>query len=156
MKRLNNYIIKEGIKKTSKIRDDIKFIIWQRPEKKIKWLENNDKYQKIEYKYEDVDKMIFIQFLLGYVKEDKTWKMWIGKIGAASYDDDPYCKLDTEKFSEAILTACDKIEEFIEKVNKDPLNYIQFYKRNPADSGGGEEESGEDSGGDEGGGRDLL
>ena len=145
--------INEAIKKTSKLRDGIQFTIWQRPEKKIKWLENNDKYQKIEYKYEDVDKMIFIQFLLGYVEEDKTWKMWIGKIGAASYDDDPYCKLDTEKFSEAILTACDKIEEFIEKVNKDPLNYIQFYKSNPADAGSDEAS---DEGGDEGGGGDLL
>ena len=128
-------------------------IIWQRPEKKIKWLSNNDKYQKIEYKYEDVTNMIFIQFLLGYVVEDKTWKMWVGKIGAASYDDDPYCKLDTEKFAEAILKACDKIEEFIEKVNTDPLNYIQFYKANPADKGSGE---GGDDGGDDAGGGDLI
>lgn len=150
MKGIDGYITEEV--KTSKIRDGIQFTIWQRPDKKIKWLSNNEKYQKIEYKYEDVDNMIFIQFLLGYVKEDKTWKMWIGKIGAASYDDDPYCKLNTEKFSEAILTACDKIEEFIDKVNEDPLNYIQFYKANPADQGGGEES---EEGGDEGGG-DLL
>ena len=153
MKSLDTYMnVNEAVKKTSKLRDDIQFTIWQRPDKKIKWLSNNEKYQKIEYKYEDVDNMIFIQFLLGYVKEDKTWKMWIGKTGAASYDDDPYCKLNTEKFSEAILTACDKIEEFIDKVNEDPLNYIQFYKANPADAGGGGE--GEE-GGDEGGG-DLL
>ena len=155
MKTIDHYITETA--KTSKIRDNIQFTIWQRPEKKIKWLSNNDKYQKIEYKYEDVTNMIFIQFLLGYVEEDKTWKMWVGKIGAASYDDDPYCKLDTEKFSEAILTACDKIEEFIEKVNTDPLNYIQFYKANPADQGGGGEgEEGGDEGGGEGGGEDLL
>ena len=97
MKSLDTYMnINEAVKKTSKLRDSIQFTIWQRPEKKIKWLSNNDKYQKIEYKYEDVTNMIFIQFLLGYVEEDKTWKMWVGKIGAASYDDDPYCKLDTE------------------------------------------------------------
>ncbi len=156
MKSLDTYMnINEAVKKTSKLRDGIQFTIWQRPEKKIKWLSNNDKYQKIEYKYEDVTNMIFIQFLLGYVEEDKTWKMWVGKIGAASYDDDPYCKLDTEKFAEAILKACDKIEEFIEKVNTDPLNYIQFYKANPADQGGGGDEGGDD-GGDDGGGGDLL
>ena len=154
MKSLDTYMnINESVNKTSKLRDGIQFTIWQRPEKKIKWLSNNDKYQKIEYKYEDITNMIFIQFLLGYVDEDKTWKMWVGKIGAASYDDDPYCKLDTEKFAEAILKACDKIEEFIEKVNTDPLNYIQFYKVNPADKGSGE--SGDDDGDDAGGG-DLL
>lgn len=154
MKSLDTYMnINESVNKTSKLRDGIQFTIWQRPEKKIKWLSNNDKYQKIEYKYEDITNMIFIQFLLGYVDEDKTWKMWVGKIGAASYDDDPYCKLDTEKFAEAILKACDKIEEFIEKVNTDPLNYIQFYKANPADKGSGE--SGDDDGDDAGGG-DLL
>ena len=106
MKSLDTYMnINEAVKKTSKLRDSIQFTIWQRPEKKIKWLSNNDKYQKIEYKYEDVTNMIFIQFLLGYVVEDKTWKMWVGKIGAASYDDDPYCKLDTEKFAEARKTG---------------------------------------------------
>ena len=154
MKSLDTYMnINEAVKKTSKLRDSIQFTIWQRPEKKIKWLSNNDKYQKIEYKYEDVTNMIFIQFLLGYVEEDKTWKMWVGKIGAASYDDDPYCKLDTEKFAEAILKACDKIEEFIEKVNTDPLNYIQFYKANPADQGSSE---GGDDNGDDAGGGDLI
>ena len=154
MKSLDTYMnVNEAVKKTSKLRDNIQFTIWQRPEKKIKWLSNNDKYQKIEYKYEDVTNMIFIQFLLGYVEEDKTWKMWVGKIGAASYDDDPYCKLDTEKFAEAILTACDKIEEFIKKVTTDPLNYIQFYKASPAGQEGGDEgEKGDD---DDGGG-DLL
>ena len=88
-----------------------------------------------------------------YIECEIDVKMWVGKIGAASYDDDPYCKLDTEKFAEAILKACDKIEEFIEKVNTDPLNYIQFYKANPADKGSGE---GGDDGGDDAGGGDLI
>lgn len=144
-------ILKEA--KTSKIKDNIKFTIWQRPEKKIKWLSDNKTYQKIEYKFEDHEEMIFIQFLLGYVESDKTWKLWAGKIGGVSYDDDPYCKLDTEKFSEAIVTACDKIEDIINKVKEDPLNYIQYYRENPSNSGGGDEEGGGD---DEGGGGDLL
>ena len=57
MKSLDTYMnINEAVKKTSKLRDSIQFTIWQRPEKKIKWLSNNDKYQKIEYKYEDLMK----------------------------------------------------------------------------------------------------
>lgn len=153
---INLQFITEG-EKTSKIRDNIKFVIWQRPEKKIKWLSDNKTYQKIEYKYEDYDEMIFIHFLLGYVEADKTWKLWAGKIGGVDYDDDPYCKLDTEKFSEAILSACDKIEEIIDKVKEEPLNYIQYYKQSPAPAGGGDEEGGGDEGGgDEGGGGDLL
>ena len=142
--------IYEG-EKTSKIRDNIKFTIWKRPEKKIKWLSDNKTYQKIEYKFEDYEEMIFIHFLLGYVEADKTWKLWAGKIGGVDYDDDPYCKLNTEKFSEAILAACDKIEEIIDKVKKEPLNYIQFYKQAPDSGGGGDEEEGggdDDSGGD--------
>ena len=60
MKSLDTYMnINEAVKKTSKLRDSIQFTIWQRPEKKIKWLSNNDKYQKIEYKYEDKEKDIY-------------------------------------------------------------------------------------------------
>lgn len=146
--------IYEG-EKTSKIRDNIKFTIWKRPEKKIKWLSDNKTYQKIEYKFEDYDEMIFIHFLLGYVESDKTWKLWAGKIGGVDYDDDPYCKLNTEKFSEAILAACDKIEEIIDKVKEEPLNYIQFYKQAPNSDGGGDDEE-EGGGDDDGGGGDLL
>lgn len=146
--------IYEG-EKTSKIRDNIKFTIWKRPEKKIKWLSDNKTYQKIEYKFEDYEEMIFIHFLLGYVEADKTWKLWAGKIGGVDYDDDPYCKLNTEKFSEAILAACDKIEEIIDKVKEEPLNYIQFYKQAPNSDGGGDDEE-EGGGDDDGGGGDLL
>lgn len=140
------YNITEG-NDTSSIRNNIKFIIWQRPEKKIKWLSDNKTYQKIEYKYENYKEMIFIQFLLGYVESDKTWKLWAGKIGGVDYDDDPYCKLDTEKFSEAVVNACDKIEEIINKIKDDPLNYIQYYKTSPNTSSDDEEEGGDDEGG---------
>ena len=30
-------------------RGNIKFTIWEEPDKKVKWLKSNDKYQKIEY-----------------------------------------------------------------------------------------------------------
>lgn len=129
------------------IRPNIKFTIWQRPEKKVKWLSDNTHYQKIEYKYEDQNHMVFIQFLLGFV--DNTWKLWAGKIGGVSYDDDPYCKLDTEDFATAILRACDKIEYIIEKVYKDPLNYIQYYKSSPMFNKSGDEDNEEGGGGDD-------
>lgn len=115
----------EDEKKTTE-RGDIKFTIWEAPDKKVKWLENNKDYQKIEYKYEDNDKNIFIDFLLGF--KDGSWRLWIGKIGSVSYDDDPFTDLKTNKFAEAIVKALDKVQEFIEDVKKEPVNYVQFYK----------------------------
>ena len=109
-------------------RGKIKFVIWEEPEKKVPWLDNNEKYQKIEYKHEDRDKNIFIDFLLGYVKDEDTWKLWIGKIGAVNYYDYPYCDFETNKFPEAIVLALDKVEEFVKGVEDDPQNWIQYYK----------------------------
>ena len=71
---------------------------------------------------------IEIDFLLGFDKTAKSWKLWIGKIGAVSYDDDPYYDLKTTKFAEAVTFALDKIEEFIEEVKGDQQNWIQYYK----------------------------
>ena len=109
-------------------RGNIKFTIWKEPDKKVTWLNGNEPYQKIEYKYEDKDKHISIHFLLGYVKEKDTWELWIGKIGAISYDDDPYCDLKCDEFSSAIIAALDKVEEFIKEVKDNPENWIQYYK----------------------------
>ena len=103
-------------------RGNIKFTIWEEPKKKVKWLEDNKKYQKIEYQYIDKDKDISIDFLLGF--QDNSWKLWIGKIGAITYDDDPWCSFDTTSFAEGIVQALDKVEEFI---NKNPDNWVQFY-----------------------------
>lgn len=109
-------------------RGNIKYTIWIKPDKKVNWLKDGEKFQKIEYKHEDRDKHIYIDFLLGYVEEEKTWKFWIGKIGALSYDDDPYCDLETDKFAEAIVKSLDKTQEFIADVEDDPQNWIQYYK----------------------------
>lgn len=106
-------------------RGQIKFTIWEEPDKKVTWLDDNEKYQKIEYKLEDKDKGLSIDFLLGF--QDGSWKLWIGKIGSCSYDDDPYCSFDTDKFSEGIVAALDKVEEFLQKVKDDPDNYVQYY-----------------------------
>lgn len=114
----------EEDKKTTQ-RGKIKFTIWEEPDKKVKWLADNKKYQKIEYKLEDKEKGLSIDFLLGF--KDGSWKLWIGKIGSCSYDDDPYCSFDTENFAEAIVSALDKVEEFLEMVEEDPENYIQYY-----------------------------
>lgn len=108
-------------------RGNIKFTIWEEPDKKVSWITDNKKWQKIEYKYEDKEKDIHIDFLLGF--QDDSWKLWIGKIGAISYDDDPYCDFRTKSFKEAILSALDKVVEFIDDVEEDPQNWVQFYKK---------------------------
>ena len=131
MKSLYTYILEAEIDDNDKEKDitrrgNIKFTIWKSPDKKVRWIKDNDHYQKIEYKYEDKDNNIYIDFLLGF--KENEWKLWIGKIGALSYDDDPYCGLKTTSFRDAILSALDKVEEFIDEVNEDPDNYVQFYK----------------------------
>lgn len=133
MNSLKQYILEQIIKEDDKQdeeekttrRGQIKFTIWEEPDKKVTWLDDNEKYQKIEYKLEDKDTGISIDFLLGF--QDGSWKLWIGKIGSCSYDDDPYCSFDTDKFSEGIVAALDKVEEFLQKVKDDPDNYVQYY-----------------------------
>lgn len=127
MKTLKEYLLEEkGDITASTSRGDIKFTIWKAPDKKVRWLNDNESYLKIEYKLEDKEEGLFIDFLLGF--KDGSWKLWIGKIGSCSYDDDPYCSFETKKFSEGIVAALDKVEEFIGKVKDDPESYIQFYK----------------------------
>lgn len=125
----NNDEKKDDEEKTTK-RGNIKFTIWKEPKKKVNWLEDNDyNYQKIEYQYRSEDKKVEIDFLLGYVESEKTWKLWIGKIGRTTYDDDPWCDLKEKKFAHAIVAALDKVEDFMKDVEKDnPENWIQFYK----------------------------
>ncbi len=134
MKRLKDYIIEandnnsEEQDESVNRRKDIMFTIWKEPDKKVKWLKDNEKYQKIEYKHEDKSRKMSMSFLLGYDKENDTWKLWVGKIGAITYDDDPLCSLETNKFSQAIIKGLDKIEEYIKKVEDDPSDWIQYYK----------------------------
>lgn len=134
MKTLKDYIIEandnnsEEQDESVNRRKDIMFTIWKEPDKKVKWLKDNEKYQKIEYKYEDKSRKMSMSFLLGYDKENDTWKLWVGKIGAITYDDDPLCSLETNKFSQAIIKGLDKIEEYIKKVEDDPSDWIQYYK----------------------------
>ena len=132
MKTLKQYILEEKDKDKDKKDDskkdrrrNIKFTIWEEPDKKVQMIESNEKYQKIEYKHEDKDKGISIDFLLG--NQEGVWKLWIGKIGSCSYDDDPYCSFDTEDFKRAIVMSLDKVEEFLDMVEDDPQNYVQYY-----------------------------
>ena len=53
--------------------------------------------------------------------------MWVGKIGSCSYDDDPYCSFDTDDFKKGIVLFLDKVEEFINNVEDDPEDYVQYY-----------------------------
>ena len=106
-------------------RADIKFTIWKAPDEKVTQLDDNENYQKIEYKLEDKEQGLSIDFLLGF--KESSWQLWIGKIGSCSYDDDPYYSFNTNNFKKAIVMSIDKIEEFILKVKDDPENYVQFY-----------------------------
>lgn len=126
MKSLVDYIseTKNDITATTS-RGDIKFTIWKEPDTKVNWLDDNEEYQKIEYKLEDKKDHLFIDFLLGF--QEGSWKLWIGKIGSTSYDDDPYCDFETDKFAEGIVAALDKVKEFVDKVKDDPEDYVQFY-----------------------------
>ena len=69
--------------------------------------------RRIEYKLEDREKNLYIDFLLGF--KDGSWRLWIGKIGSVTYDDDPYCNFETDDFKYAIVDALDKVEEFYYK-----------------------------------------
>ena len=122
MKSLSQYILEA---KKYKERDDIKFTIWEAPDKKVKWLNNNTDYLKIEYQYKNKKLGIEIDFLLGF--KENTWKLWIGKIGSISYDDDPWVNLDCDNFKDAILKCLDYTEEFIEDVKNNKCNWVQFY-----------------------------
>ena len=122
MKSLSQYILEA---KKSKEKDDIKFTIWEAPDKKVKWLNNNTDYLKIEYQYKNKKLGIEIDFLLGF--KENTWKLWIGKIGSISYDDDPWINLDCDNFKDAILKCLDYTEEFIEDVKNNKCNWVQFY-----------------------------
>ena len=122
MKSLSQYILEA---KKSKEKDDIKFTIWEAPDKKVKWLNNNTDYLKIEYQYKNKKLGIEIDFLLGF--KENTWKLWIGKIGSISYDDDPWVNLDCDNFKDAILKCLDYTEKFIEDVKNNKCNWVQFY-----------------------------
>ena len=132
MKSLLQYIREaEGDKEKGESlnrRGNIRFTIWKEPDKKVYWLNDNDNYQRIEYKHEDKDKGLSMSFLLGFDEEQQTWKLWVGKIGGVTYDDDPLCDLETKSFAEAIISGLDKVEEYIEKVEEDPQDWIQYYK----------------------------
>ena len=126
MKDLKDYLLEEKNDITASTeRGDIKFTIWKAPDKKVRWLNDNESYLKIEYKLDDKEAGLHIDFLLGF--KDGSWKLWIGKIGSCSYDDDPYCSFETKKFDEGIVAALDKVEEFVQKVKDEPEDYIQFY-----------------------------
>ena len=132
MKTLSEYIIeaelnKEDEKKSAE-RGKIKFTIWEEPDKKVNWLDNNEQYQKIEYKYEDKKEGISIDFLLGF--QENSWKLWIGKIGSCSYDDDPYCSFNTDKFSEGIIMALDKVESICVAMDCTPNDILEFLPEN--------------------------
>ena len=128
MRSLEEYIrILEGDEST-KIRSQLKFIIYKEDGSTMKFLNDREPYQKISCLYqegEDYEAGIAIEFLLG--REDDTWQLWAGKPGVVNYSDEPYKDLKTKKFSDAVNNAVDEAEKFIETVKKEPNNWVQFY-----------------------------
>ena len=109
----------------TKERADFKFTIWKEPDTKADWIEDGDGYQKIEYVYNNKEKNICIDFLLG--RKEDTWQLWAGKDGGVNYDDDPFYNLEETDFAKAIVAALDKVQETIKDVKDNPDNWAQFY-----------------------------
>lgn len=117
---------KRELSAKEKQRGEIKFTIWNNRDEQSDWLNKGDKYRKIEYEHVDDKKNVEVDFLLGQRGDD--WYLWVGKIGACSYDEQPYCDLKTKQFNTALINALDKVQELLDEIYKDPQNYIQFYK----------------------------
>lgn len=117
----------EGAKKDDmdKKESDVKFTIWEAPSKQVDWLKDEDKYLKIEYIYNNKEKDIIIDFLLG--KKDGTWQLYAGKKGSVSYDDDSMKDLKKDNFKDGILAAIEFVTDFIKKVEDNPDDWDQFY-----------------------------
>lgn len=112
-------------KKELEEKSKIKFTIWTAPDKKADWLDSNTAYQKIEYIYDDKKNGCKIHFLLGY--KDGTWKLWVGKLGAVSYDDKYYYDTKEHTFAKGILSALDKVIDMTTDIKENPDNWPQFY-----------------------------
>ena len=128
MKSLVNYIFEKEEEEKSTERGKLKFVIWKEDGKTVKWLKDNEDYQKIECQYEedpDYDEGIKVDFLLG--RMGASWKLWAGKPGVVTYADEPYKDLETQSFKDAILAALDEAENLIEQIKEEPNNWVQYY-----------------------------
>ena len=87
---------------------DVMFTIYDDQGNTVSELDDDSKFQKIEYTYKDE-----FQFLLG--KTDDKWFLWAGKPGVVAYSDPPYKEIDTKQTSEAINLASKEIGTYIDK-----------------------------------------
>lgn len=111
----------------TKLRSDVQFKIFTAPDKQVDDLKEGEKYLKIEYIYKDKKKGIEIDFLIGRKDDTKDWALYTGKIGSASYDDDPYKSLKTKELSKAINNAVQEVVDLVKEVEKEPDEWLQFY-----------------------------
>lgn len=111
----------------AKMRSDVKFKIFTAPDKQVDDLREGEKYLKIEYVYRNKKKGIEIDFLIGRKDETEDWQLYTGKVGSASYDDDPYKSLETQELPTAINNAVTEAIDLIKEVEEDPDNWLQFY-----------------------------
>lgn len=125
MKNLQDYLIESNDKSENELNDPIKFKIWKRPDKIVTKLDDDEDYQKIDYEYSNKEKGIKMEFLIG--RKSNKWYLWTGKVGAVSYDDDPYKDLKTDKFYIAINKAVEYARELINEVIDNPTDWVQYY-----------------------------
>lgn len=111
----------------AKMRSDVKFKIFTAPDKQVDDLREGEKYLKIEYVYRNKKKGIEIDFLIGRKDDAEDWQLYTGKVGSASYDDDPYKSLETQELPTAINNAVAEAIDLIKEVEEDPDNWLQFY-----------------------------
>lgn len=111
----------------AKMRSDIQFKIFTAPDKQVDDLKEGEKYLKIEYIYRNKKKGIEIDFLIGRKDDTKDWSLYTGKIGSASYDDDPYKSLKTKELSKAINNAVQEVVDLVKEVEEEPDEWLQFY-----------------------------
>lgn len=126
MRSILQYLVEKSDEESLDFKKDIVFSIWESPGKKVQHLEGNTKYQKIEYKFINYKKNLYIDFLLGY--KNDSWQLWIGRIGGCYYSDSPYKNLKTSNFDEAVIKAVDEINDFIIQACQNPYDFIQYYK----------------------------
>ena len=87
---------------------EVVFNIYDEKGNIVSELDDDSKFQKIEYTYKDK-----FQFLVG--KTDNKWYLWAGKVGIVAYSDPTYKELDTKSTTEAINLASKEIGIYIDK-----------------------------------------
>ena len=110
MKSIYNFIKLQNVVHEDAVDNsrEVVFNIYDERGNIVSELDDDSKFQKIEYTYKDK-----FQFLVG--KTDNKWYLWVGKVGIVAYSDPTYKELDTKSTTEAINLASKEIGIYINK-----------------------------------------